>query len=90
MTRKTPRTKSLPNREPRSGCRNSLRTDLALDTLERGLWTRLHAGKDTAGLIAHPDKEVQYFAVRYTQRLAEAGPPSVEESPLNPARDRPL
>ncbi len=51
----------------------SLRTDLALDALEMGLWTREHAGHDTAGVIAHSDKGVQYVAVRYTQRLAEAG-----------------
>jgi putative transposase len=51
----------------------SLRTDLALDALEMGLWTRAHAGHDTTGVIAHSDKGVQYLAVRYTQRLAEAG-----------------
>jgi putative transposase len=51
----------------------SLRTDLALDALEMGLWTRQHAGRDTTGVIAHSDKGVQYLAVRYTQRLAEAG-----------------
>lgn len=51
----------------------SLRTDLALDALEMGLWTRDHAGHDTTGVIAHSDKGVQYLAVRYTQRLAEAG-----------------
>ena len=38
-----------------------------------GLRTREHAGQDTAGVIAHSDKGVQYLAVRYTQRLAEAG-----------------
>jgi len=51
----------------------SLRTDLALDALEMGLWTREHAGHHTTGVIAHSDKGVQYVAVRYTQRLAEAG-----------------
>lgn len=51
----------------------SLRTYLALDALEMGLWTREHAGHDTTGVIAHSDKGVQYLAVRYTQRLAEAG-----------------
>jgi putative transposase len=52
---------------------NSLRTDLALDALETGLWTRQHAGHSTTGVIAHSDKPVQYLAARYTQRLAEAG-----------------
>ncbi len=51
----------------------SLRTDLALDALEMGLWTRARAGRDTTGVIAHSDKGVQYLAVRYTQRLADAG-----------------
>ena len=51
----------------------SLRTDLALDALEMGIWTREHAGHDVSGLTHHSDKGVQYVAVRYTQRLAEAG-----------------
>jgi len=51
----------------------NLRTDLALDALEMGLWERARAGRDTAGLIHHSDKGVQYVAVRYTQRLADAG-----------------
>lgn len=57
------------------GCQvsRSLRTYLALDALKMGLWTREHAGQDTTGVIAHSDKGVQYLAVRYTQRFAEAG-----------------
>jgi putative transposase len=51
----------------------SLRTDLALDALEMGIWTRRRAGRDVSGLIHHSDKGSQYVAVRYTQRLAEAG-----------------
>ncbi|MFI6428626.1 IS3 family transposase [Promicromonospora sp. NPDC050880] len=51
----------------------SLRTDLALDALEMGLWNRTRAGQGVAGLTHHSDKGVQYVAVRYTQRLAEAG-----------------
>jgi putative transposase len=51
----------------------SLRTDLALDALEMGIWTRTRAGHDVAGVTHHSDKGVQYLAVRYTQRLAEAG-----------------
>ena len=51
----------------------SLRTDLALDALEMGLWTRQHADHDTSGLVHHSDKGVQYLALRYTQRLADAG-----------------
>jgi len=51
----------------------SLRTDLALDALEMGLWTRAREGADLSGLVHHSDKGCQYLAVRYTQRLAEAG-----------------
>jgi putative transposase len=49
----------------------SLRTDLALDALEMALWTR-RAGS-VVGLIHHSDRGVQYLAIRYTERLAEAG-----------------
>jgi len=51
----------------------SLRTDLALDALEMGLWTRTRDGHDTSALVHHSDRGVQYVAVRYTERLAEAG-----------------
>ena len=51
----------------------SLRTDLALDALEMGLWDATRAGHATEGLVHHSDKGVQYLAIRYTQRLADAG-----------------
>ena len=50
----------------------SLRTDLALDALDMGLWARQRAGQDVAGLTHHSDMGVQYRAIRYTERLAEA------------------
>jgi putative transposase len=49
----------------------SLRTDLALDALEMALWTR--RAVPLTGLIHHSDRGVQYLAIRYTERLAEAG-----------------
>jgi putative transposase len=49
----------------------SLRTDLALDALEMALWAR--RTKELAGLIHPSDRGVQYLAIRYTERLAEAG-----------------
>lgn len=49
-----------------------MRTDLALDALDMGLWSRLRAGQDVTGLTHHSDRGVQYRAVRYTERLAEA------------------
>jgi putative transposase len=52
----------------------SLRTDLALDALEMALWRRKQkGGMPLAGLVHHSDRAVQYLAVRYTERLAEAG-----------------
>jgi putative transposase len=50
----------------------SLHTDLALDALEMGIWTRQRAGRDLTALIHHSDRGVQYRAVRYTERLADA------------------
>jgi len=49
----------------------SLRTDLALDALEMALWRR--RGQRLDGLVHHSDRGVQYLAIRYTERLAEAG-----------------
>jgi putative transposase len=49
----------------------SLRTDLALDALEMAIWAR--RADDLDGLIHHSDRGVQYLAIRYTERLAEAG-----------------
>ncbi len=54
-------------------CSKSLRTDLALDALEQGLWQRAREDRDTTGLVHHSDRGVQYVAIRYTERLAEAG-----------------
>jgi transposase InsO family protein len=50
----------------------SLHTDLALDALQMGIWTRQRAGDDLKGLVHHSDRGVQYGAVRYTERLAQA------------------
>ena len=49
----------------------SLRTDLALDALEMAIWSRGDA--DLAGLVHHSDRGTQYLAIRYTERLADAG-----------------
>ena len=47
----------------------SLRTDLALDALEMALWAR---GSNLPELVHHSDRGVQYLAIKYTERLAEA------------------
>jgi putative transposase len=48
---------------------STLRTDLALDALEMAIWAR---GDPLPGLVHHSDRGVQYLAIRYIDRLAEA------------------
>ncbi|WP_328842614.1 IS3 family transposase [Nakamurella leprariae] len=53
-------------------------TDLPLDALEMALWTRQRQGVTDdhgrlPGLIQHSDNGSQYTAIRYAERLAEAG-----------------
>lgn len=48
----------------------SLRTDLALDALEMALHAR---GASLPDLVHHSDRGSQYLAIRYSERLAEAG-----------------
>ena len=53
-------------------------TELPLDALEMALWIRAHAGHSDArgrleGLVHHSDAESQYTAIRYVQRLTDAG-----------------
>ena len=47
-----------------------LRTDLALDALEMAIWARR---EDLSALVHHSDRGSQYLAIRYTERLGEAG-----------------
>ena len=49
---------------------SSLHAELALDALEMAIWRRQR--QDLTGLIHHSDRGVQYLAIRYTERLAEA------------------
>ena len=53
-------------------------TDLPLDALEMALWTRQRQGVTDEhgrleGLVQHSDAGSQYTAIRYADRLAEAG-----------------
>ena len=50
---------------------SSLRTDLALDALEMAIFTR--ADRELDGLVHHSDRGGQYLAIRYTERLEDAG-----------------
>jgi putative transposase len=57
---------------------NRMPTDLPLDALEMALWTRQRQGVTDErgrleGLIQHSDAGSQYTAIRYAQRLADAG-----------------
>jgi putative transposase len=49
----------------------SMRTDLALDALEQAIYDR--CDHDTGDLVHHSDRGTQYLAIRYTERLADAG-----------------
>jgi putative transposase len=48
----------------------SLRAELALDALEMAIWARQG---NTERLVHHSDRGVQYLAIRYSERLEEAG-----------------
>jgi putative transposase len=57
---------------------NSMPTELPLDALEMALWTRARAGRcdekgQLGGLIHHSDAGAQYTAIRYAERLIDAG-----------------
>jgi transposase InsO family protein len=47
----------------------SMSADLTLDALEQALWAR----QVTGNLIHHSDHGSQYIAIRYSERLIEAG-----------------
>jgi putative transposase len=49
----------------------SLSAELALDALEMALWAR--RAKRLDGLVHHSDRGGQYLAIRYSERLSEAG-----------------
>jgi putative transposase len=58
-------------------CGTTMSTQLVLDALEQAIWTRQRA--DAAGdgtldsAVAHSDRGAQYTALKYGERLAEAG-----------------
>ena len=49
----------------------SLRTDFVLDALEQAIYDR--CGATTSDLVHHSDRGSQYLAMRYTDRLTDAG-----------------
>jgi transposase InsO family protein len=50
---------------------SSLRTDFVLDALDQAIYER--CGEDVGDLIHHSDRGSQYLAMRYTDRLIDAG-----------------
>src|ERR1700681_482854 len=50
---------------------SSLRTDFVLDALDQAIYER--CGEEVGDLIHHSDRGSQYLAMRYTERLADAG-----------------
>lgn len=48
------------------------RSDLALEALDMGLWSRHRNGQRVTDLKHHSDRGVQYQAIRYTERLTKA------------------
>jgi len=54
-------------------CGHGMSTQLVLDALEQAVWTRRRKGHSLDSVVAHTDRGSQYTAIRYTERLAEAG-----------------
>jgi putative transposase len=52
---------------------SSMPTELPLDALEMALWTRDRAGQPVTGVVHHSDAGSQYVAIRYSNRLDDAG-----------------
>jgi len=52
----------------------TMTTSIVLDALEQAVWTRGREGvADLTGLVHHNDRGSQYTAIRFSERLAEAG-----------------
>lgn len=58
-------------------CGTSMTTQLVLDALEQAIWIRQRVGAHGEGtlesVVAHSDRGSQYTALKYGERLAEAG-----------------
>ena len=48
-------------------------SQLVVDAVAQGIWTRNREGKDLTGLIAHHDHGSQYLSVAYAEHLNAAG-----------------
>ena len=54
-------------------CASAMPTELPLDALEMAIDLRERADQTLTGLVHHSDAGSQYTAIRYTERLAQAG-----------------
>jgi putative transposase len=73
-------------------CGSSMSTQLGLDALEQAVWTRQREGRNLDSVVAHTDRGSQYTAIRYTERLAEAGiaaPSAASARPMTTLSPRP-
>ncbi len=59
-----------------------------LDALEQAIHARCPSG--SSGLVHHPDRSSQYVAIRYTERLAEAGVGTVSVGSVGESYDNAL
>lgn len=51
----------------------TMTSQLVVDAVAQGIWTRQREGKDLTGLVAHHDHGSQYLSVAYTEHLDAAG-----------------
>jgi putative transposase len=54
-------------------CGTTMSTQLVIDALDQGIWTRQRTGAGLESVVAHSDRGSQYTSLRYGERLAEAG-----------------
>ena len=52
---------------------STMSTQLVLDALKQAIWTRGRARADLTSVVAHSDRGSQYTAIRYSERLEQAG-----------------
>lgn len=51
----------------------TMTSQLVVDAVAQGIWTRQREGKDLTGLVAHHDHGSQYLSVAYAEHLDTAG-----------------
>jgi putative transposase len=54
-------------------CGTTMSTQLVLDALEQAIWTRQRCGEELESVVAHSDRGSQYTALKFGERLVEAG-----------------